>query len=68
MGDGRAVQKSQDICMHKADSLSCIAETNVTHVKQLWFNSKSIEAGFVDAMISEKEMKRAVDVRSDSKD
>lgn len=27
VGMGRAVQKSQDICTHKADSLSCIAET-----------------------------------------
>ena len=59
---------SPGICILTADSLSCIAETNVTHVKQLWFNSKPIEAGFVNAMISEKEMKRAVDERSDSKD
>ena len=30
VGDGQAGQKSGDVCIHQADSLSCIAETSTT--------------------------------------
>ena len=29
-GGGRAAQEGRDICIHRADSLHCTAETNTT--------------------------------------
>ena len=35
-GGGREAQEERDICIHISDSHCCIAETNVTCVKQLY--------------------------------